>query len=282
MKDAGIIENGYILADDRNIIAVGSGEGYLNYIKDGDTLIDGRGKTATPGLIDCHTHVVYSGSRENELPLKLNNVSYIEILNKGGGILSSVRKTRDASITELLEESRQRLDAMLLHGTTTIESKSGYGLNFDDEIKMLTVNDELNKTHYVDVMSTYLGAHAIPEEYKNCRNKYIDLIILPLTRRYRCAYRYLPFDFLSVIISGGGAVVYLSEPVQDARIIEHGFRKHCLACPAVSHKADITQLLNGIVFHKEFPLNLVCIFSIITRYHTCRLYVTLSKDNNAF
>lgn len=177
LKDAGVIENGFIVVQDDRISAVGSGQEYLNFLKDGDIVIDGRGKTATPGLIDCHTHIVYSGSRENELPLKLNNVSYIEILNKGGGILSTVRKTRNATITELLEECRQRLDAMLLHGTTTIESKSGYGLNFDDEIKMLTVNDELNKIHHVDVVSTYLGAHAVPEEYKSSRDKYIDIMI---------------------------------------------------------------------------------------------------------
>lgn len=177
LKDAGIIENGYIVIEDSIIKAVGEGDGYLEHLKDSDTVIDGKGKTITPGLIDSHTHLVYSGSRENELPLKLSNVSYIEILKSGGGILSTVRKTREASFEKLLEESRNRLDLMLLHGTTTVESKSGYGLNLEDEIKMLKVNKELNKIHAVDVISTYLGAHAVPEEFKSNRDEYINLMI---------------------------------------------------------------------------------------------------------
>lgn len=177
LKDAGIIENGYVVLEEDKIKAVGCGDGYISYMSSKDVIIDGKGKTVTPGLIDCHTHVVYAGSRENELPLKLNNVSYIDILKSGGGILSTVRKTREASIEQLIEESRKRLDLMLMHGTTTIESKSGYGLNFDDEIKMLQVNRRLNELHPIDVVSTYLGAHAVPEEYKNKRDDYIDLMI---------------------------------------------------------------------------------------------------------
>jgi imidazolonepropionase len=177
LSDAGIIENGYIVIKDNLIKEVGSGEGYCNSIEEDSLIIDGRGKTVTPGLIDSHTHLVYSGSRENELPLKLKGASYLEILKSGGGILSSVRKTREASFEKLLEESKNRLDLMLLHGTTTVESKSGYGLNFEDEIKMLQVNKELNKIHAVDLVSTFMGAHAVPEEFKNNRNKYMDLLI---------------------------------------------------------------------------------------------------------
>jgi imidazolonepropionase len=177
LSNAGIIENGYIVITDNIIKEVGSGDGYSKHIKDDSLIIDGRGKTVTPGLIDSHTHLVYSGSRENELPLKLKGASYIDILKSGGGILSSVRKTREASFEKLLEESKDRLDLMLLHGTTTVESKSGYGLNFEDEVKMLEVNKELNKSHAVDLISTYMGAHAVPEELKSNRNEYIDLMI---------------------------------------------------------------------------------------------------------
>jgi imidazolonepropionase len=177
LGDAGIIENGYIVSEDNIIKEVGSGEGYSKFIKADTLVIDGRGKTVTPGLIDSHTHLVYSGSRENELQLKLKGASYMEILKSGGGILSSVRKTREASFEKLLEESKDRLDMMLLHGTTTVESKSGYGLNFEDEVKMLEVNKELNKIHSVDLVSTYMGAHAVPEEFKSNRNEYIDLMI---------------------------------------------------------------------------------------------------------
>ena len=177
MKDAGIIENGYVVIKDDTIIETGKGNGYKNFLEEDTKVYDGDGKTVTPGLIDAHTHVVYSGSREEELKLKLNKVSYIDILKKGGGILSTVRSTRKSSLEELKEETKKRLNIMLLHGTTTIESKSGYALNFHDEVKMLKVNKILNKEHPIDVVSTYLGAHAIPEEFKSDRNGYIDLMI---------------------------------------------------------------------------------------------------------
>lgn len=177
LKDAGIIENGYVVIENDKIIAVGKGEGFKDYFGADTTIINGENLTVTPGLIDSHTHVVYSGSREKELALKLNNVSYIDILKNGGGILSTVRSTRSANIDKLFLESKKRLDLMLLHGTTSIESKSGYGLNFEDEIKMLRVNKRLDEVHPIDIVSTYMGAHAIPEEYKENRYEYINLII---------------------------------------------------------------------------------------------------------
>lgn len=177
LKDAGLIENGYVIIENDIIKEIGSGDDYLKAVKEQDLIIDGCGKTVTPGLIDSHTHVVYGGSREKELPLKLNNVSYIEILNKGGGILSTVRKTRELPLSSLVDETKQRLNLMLLHGTTTIESKSGYGLNFEDELKMLKVNKILNESHPIDIVSTYLGAHAVPEEFKENRDAYINLMI---------------------------------------------------------------------------------------------------------
>jgi len=177
MQNAGIIDNGYIVVKDDTIFEVGNGDGYKKYVDDNTEVIDGKGKTVTPGLIDCHTHVVYGGSREKELSMKLNNVSYIDILNNGGGILSTVRETRKASFESLVDSAKNRLDIMLEHGTTTVESKSGYGLNIETELKMLKVNKYLNKIHKIDIISTFLGAHAVPKEYKNDKNKYIDTII---------------------------------------------------------------------------------------------------------
>ncbi|MGV8980351.1 imidazolonepropionase [Clostridium sp.] len=177
MKDAKIIENGYVVVENGYIKAVGKGDGYKEYMIDECTVIDGHLKTVTPGLIDPHTHVVYAGTRERELPLKLNKVGYIEILNSGGGILSTVENTRRVGIDQLVEESRKRLDIMLSHGTTTIESKSGYGLDLQTEVKILEVNKILNKTHPIDVVSTFMGAHALPKEYKMDRQGYIDDII---------------------------------------------------------------------------------------------------------
>jgi imidazolonepropionase len=176
MKDAKIIENGYVIIEEDKIIAIGSGESYKEYFKDNTTVIDGRGKTVTPGLVDPHTHVVYSGSRERELPLKLNRVGYIEILKAGGGILSTVENTRKVSIEELAEETRKRLDIMLKHGTTTVESKSGYGLDLESEVKILKVNKILNESHPIDIVSTFMGAHAIPKEYKENRQEFIKKI----------------------------------------------------------------------------------------------------------
>ena len=177
MRNASIIENGYVVIENGRIKAIGSGEEYKEYLKEYSKVIDGHGKTVTPGLIDPHTHLVYAGSRENELPLKLNKLGYIEILNSGGGILSTVKNTRKASIEELVEVSRKRLDIMLSHGTTTVESKSGYGLDFENEKKILEVNKILNDTHPIDIVSTFMGAHAIPEEYKNNREEFINLIV---------------------------------------------------------------------------------------------------------
>ncbi|MBU3126069.1 imidazolonepropionase [Clostridium tagluense] len=176
-KDAKIKKNGYLVIENDKIKAVGEGEGYKEYLTSECTVIDGEGKTVTPGLIDPHTHVVYAGSRENELPLKLNKVGYIEILNSGGGILSTVENTRNIKIDQLVEESRKRLDIMLKHGTTTVESKSGYGLDLQTEVKILEVNKILNETHPIDVVSTFMAAHALPKEYKSDREAYIGEII---------------------------------------------------------------------------------------------------------
>lgn len=177
MKNAKIKENGYIVIENDKIKAVGEGNGYKEYITSESIIIDGDGKTVTPGLIDPHTHVVYAGSREKELPLKLNKVGYIEILNSGGGILSTVENTRSIKVEKLIEESRKRLDIMLKHGTTTVESKSGYGLDLQTEVKILRVNKALNDSHAIDVVSTFMAAHAVPKEYKSNREVYIENII---------------------------------------------------------------------------------------------------------
>lgn len=217
MKDAKVIENGYVVIEKEKILEVGQGEGYSKYLKEQCNVIDGTGKTVTPGLVDPHTHVVYAGSREKELPLKLQKVSYIEILKNGGGILSTVRATREAALEELYEQSIRRLDLMLLHGTTTVESKSGYALDFNGEIKMLEVNKKLNQNHPMDVVSTYLGAHAIPEEYKENREGYIKLMkeeIIPYVVENNLA------EFIDCFCEEG---VYTVEEAED--ILTYGHSK---------------------------------------------------------
>lgn len=139
-------------------------------------VIDAEGKLVTPGFVDGHTHLVFGGYRQNEIPMKLAGASYLDILNAGGGILDTVRKTRTASFEELYEKSSGFLDEMLALGITTCEAKSGYGLDMENELKMLEVINELNEKHLMDVVPTFMGAHAVPPEYKGRADEYIDMM----------------------------------------------------------------------------------------------------------
>ncbi|BCA84570.1 imidazolonepropionase [Enterococcus saigonensis] len=177
MSEAVIIEDGYIAIKDGKILAVAKGDPDEALIDEETEIIDYTGKLATPGLIDCHTHLVYGGSREHEFSQKLNGVAYLDILAQGGGILSTVEATRKASFKELYDKSAALLDKMLIHGVTTVEAKSGYGLNWETEEKQLQVVKKLNEEHAVDLVSTFMGAHAIPAEYKGRASEFIDFII---------------------------------------------------------------------------------------------------------
>lgn len=174
MQDLGIIDNGYVASKDGIIESVGD-KGWERFAEKDCQVIDAEGRLVMPGLVDPHTHLVHYGSRENELELKLKGVPYVEITRAGGGILSTVRATRAASKKQLTEKMLKSLDEMLSWGTTTVEAKSGYGLDFETEVKCLEVLRDVK--HPVDIVRTYLGAHAIPEEYKNKRREYIDLML---------------------------------------------------------------------------------------------------------
>lgn len=179
MREIGLIENGIVAIDGNEIIYVGEGN-LPSYIEvDNDTVfIDGTGKTVTPGLIDSHTHLVHGGSRENELAMKLKGVEYLDILEKGGGIHSTVKATKEATFQELYEKAKKSLDTMLSYGVTTVEAKSGYGIeDFDVELKQMEVAKKLDEDHPIDIVSTFMGAHAIPEKYENNPEKFVDIII---------------------------------------------------------------------------------------------------------
>jgi imidazolonepropionase len=192
MKELGIIEDGCLAIRGNKIIAVGRTNEVEKKVEvDKKTMIiDASGKTVMPGFVDPHTHIIFAGSREDELALKIEGATYLEILEKGGGILSTVKKTREASKEDLMNSAKKRLDTMLRFGTTTAEVKSGYGLTAEDEIKCLEVIKELNEIHPIDLVPTFLGAHVIPPEYENNGDGYIDWIIneiLPVIKERRLA-----------------------------------------------------------------------------------------------
>lgn len=140
-------------------------------------VIDARGKIVMPGLVDCHTHLVHGGTREHELNMRLAGRSYMDIMNEGGGIHYTTTKTREASFDDLYSKTVQHLNEFLRHGVTTVEAKSGYGLNLENEIKQLYVVKKLQEEHAVDIVSTFMGAHAVPKEYKGNEDEFVKIII---------------------------------------------------------------------------------------------------------
>ncbi|MEH3126847.1 imidazolonepropionase [Agrobacterium cavarae] len=175
----GIIEGGAIAVKDGRIVFVGpESELPSNLIAEAET-IDCDGRWITPGLIDCHTHLVFGGNRAMEFEMRLNGASYEEIAKAGGGIVSSVRDTRTRSEDELVAEALPRLDTLLAEGVSTVEIKSGYGLDIDTELKMLRVARRLETLRPVRVLTSYLAAHATPAEYKGRNADYIADVVLP-------------------------------------------------------------------------------------------------------
>ena len=170
MNNLGIIKNGSIAVKNGLIVDVGKNLDYT-----AKKTIDACGTTVMPGFVDPHTHLVFAGSREFELDMKLKGYSYMDILKQGGGINYTVKQTRSASEKELYAQAMKRLNNMLCYGTTSVEAKSGYGLNTDTEMKILKVNKKLDQKHPIDIVSTFLGAHAIPKGMKT--DDYVDLVV---------------------------------------------------------------------------------------------------------
>lgn len=184
MRELGIIHNGGLAINDGKIVAVGKTSDLTRNFR-AEEIINAHGKTVLPGFVDPHTHLIFAGSREDEFEMRIDGVSYMEILSSGGGILKTVRETRRASFDRLVEVGLERLNTMMEYGTTTVEAKSGYGLTTKDELKILEVLKRLNQLHCVDVVSTFMGAHAVPLEFKGRNQAYVDLVIEDMIPKVR-------------------------------------------------------------------------------------------------
>lgn len=172
------LKNGAFAVKDGIIVDIGkTDELFDRYKNNTKEILDAKGKAVLPGFIDPHTHALFIGTREKEFKMRLEGKSYMDILNAGGGILSSVQNIRKASVEELVAQLTKRADTFFSLGTTLFEAKSGYGLDFDNEVKMLKAIKTVNDTTKAEIIPTFIGAHAIPQEYKSNKEKYIDIII---------------------------------------------------------------------------------------------------------
>jgi len=177
MRELAIVEDGALLARDGVIVALGASSEVERLADAGAVRIDAGESVVMPGFVDPHTHPVFAGTREDEYEMRIAGMTYQEIAARGGGIRSTVRKTREASEDELFKLAKEHIVGFLEHGTTTIEAKSGYGLTVEDEIKILRVIRRLNAEMPLELIPTFLGAHEIPDEFHDNREAYIRLIV---------------------------------------------------------------------------------------------------------
>ncbi|MEZ5463876.1 MAG: imidazolonepropionase [Lysobacteraceae bacterium] len=227
----GLIDDGLIGWRDGVITRVGQrGDDSADLAERADEVIDAEGRLVTPGLIDCHTHLVFAGNRAAEFEMRLNGESYEAIARAGGGILSTVRAVRAASEEELLAQSLPRAHALIADGATSLEIKSGYGLDFDNERKMLRVARQVAAELGIAVSCTYLGAHALPEEFKDRADDYIDAVcdwMAPLQEEGL-------IDAVDAFCEGIGFT-----PAQTRRVFE---RAHELGLPVKLHADQLSDL----------------------------------------
>lgn len=217
MRQIAVVEKGSVLIEGNRIVAVGAYEqleaDFPDLVRVAE-VIDASGKIVMPGLVDCHTHLVHGGTREQEFNMRLNGSTYMEIMNAGGGIHATTKRTRETSFEDLYEKTMHHLDVFLKHGVTTVEAKSGYGLDWETEKKQLEVAKKLQATHDIDVVSTFMGAHAVPRDYKGREDEFVDVVIhdmLPQVAKLELA------EFNDVFCEKG-----VFTPEQSQRILEAG------------------------------------------------------------
>jgi imidazolonepropionase len=183
MSDLHIIDNGALVIEEGLITAIGATKNILTDFNEselktnGFDIIDANGKAVLPGFVDSHTHFVFGGYRAEEFSWRLRGDSYMEIMARGGGIVNTVAATRKATKENLIETGLRRLNSMLWFGVTTVEGKSGYGLDHDTEIKQLEAMEEIDQIHPIDIARTFLGAHAVPEHYRGKEDEFIEYMI---------------------------------------------------------------------------------------------------------
>lgn len=215
--DVTLLRNAWVELCGESIAAVGQG---TPAPAEGDRVIDAGGRLVTPGLVDAHTHLIFGGWRQNELGQKLRGVPYLDILAQGGGILSTVRATRAAAEEQLAQKAAEALAEMLRMGVTTCEAKSGYGLDPEQEMKQLRVIRRLKETQPVELAATFMGAHALPEEYRGRREAYIRLLCQEMIPR---AAREGLAEFCDVFCETGVFTAEESRTILEAGL-RHGLR----------------------------------------------------------
>ena len=222
LKDVGIIENATVVVEDGRVLALGTASSLTKVMSNipQENIYDVRGRSVVPGFVDSHTHVLFAGTRETEFAMRCEGKSYMEILNAGGGILNSSRMFAEASNEIILEQTRARLQRMLIHGTTSVEIKSGYGLDTAQEIRALQLINQLKNENKQNIFRTFLGAHAIPPDFKKSPDDFVRLVcneMLPIVGNKKLA------DYCDVFCEAGVFDAIQTEQIFQAAV-DQGLR----------------------------------------------------------
>ncbi len=244
MRKILFIEDGAIAVKNGVIADIGKTEELKYKYSDAEEIINAEGRAALPGFVDPHTHAVFAGTRENEFSMRMEGKSYMAILRQGGGILNTVESVRAVSVCNLADNLKKRLELFYKWGTTTIEAKSGYGLSFDDEVKQLEAIRLVNDSDYGQIVPTFLGAHAVPGQFYDDKEAYIDIIVnkmIPYIAKQRLA------EFVDVFCEGG-----VFDVIETKRILLKGIacglkvKIHAdeikyIGCSELANDIDITS-----------------------------------------